>query len=149
MKVLVAVLILTGITNTGQTAAQQPTVPMAGSSITKSQERDLLKGLNSDDPAELTSTTRDLQRLSRSSPDYACDKFIIPLLHVLNDERHATCARVIAAGIFYEMRTQRGDFAIERNALFADDARVKRYCMMLARNRSMEQYASLSRPTSQ
>jgi hypothetical protein len=45
----------------------------------------------------------------------------------------------IAAMTLHELRSSRGDFAISRNAQFTDNPRVKRYCVILARTRLLEQ----------
>jgi hypothetical protein len=101
-------------------------------------EKILIKGFQSNDPEVLRNTTCTVRRLRQLAPEYGWDKCIIPLMHVLNAEEHDATARVIAAGILHELQTERGDFAISRNAQFSDDARVKRYCAILAKVRALE-----------
>jgi hypothetical protein len=48
-------------------------------------------------------------------------------MHILNGEDHTASARILAALTLHELHSARGDFAIARNAIFTDDARVKRY----------------------
>lgn len=101
-------------------------------------EKVLIKAFQSDDPEALRNATCNLRRLRHLVPGYDWDKCIIPLMHVLNAEEHDATARVIAAGILHELRTERGDFAISRNAQFSDDLRVKRYCAILSNARIVE-----------
>jgi len=101
-------------------------------------EKILIKGFQSDDPEVLRNATCTLRRLKQFAPGYDWDDCIIPLMHVLNAEEHDPTARVIAAGILHELQTERGDFAISRNAQFSDEMRVKRYCAVLAKVRSLE-----------
>jgi hypothetical protein len=63
-------------------------------------------------------------------------------MQVLNKETNDPAARVLAAMVLHELRSERGDFAISRNAQFTDDARVKRYCMILSRVRLLEKSKS-------
>jgi hypothetical protein len=107
-------------------------------------EKVLIKALQSDDPEVLRNVTCNLRRLRQLVPHYDWDKCIIPLMHVLNAEEHDAVARVIAAGILHELQTERGDFAISRNAQFSDDLRVRRYCSILARVRFIEKQKMLA-----
>lgn len=107
-------------------------------------EKVIIKAFQSDDPEALRNATCNLRRLRQLVPDYDWDKCIIPLMHVLNAEEHDATARVIAAGILHELRTERGDFAISRNAQFSDDIRVKRYCAILVKTRLLEKQKTLA-----
>jgi len=103
-------------------------------------EKILIKGFQSNDPEVLRNTTCTVRRLRQLTPEYDWDKCIIPLMHVLNAEEHDATARVIAAETLHELHTERGDFAISRNAQFSDDLRVKRYCAILANVRALEKH---------
>lgn len=107
-------------------------------------EKVIIKAFQSDDPEALRNATCNLRRLRQLVPDYDWDKCIIPLMHVLNAEEHDATARVIAAGILHELQTERGDFAISRNAQFSDDIRVKRYCAILVKARLFEKQKTLA-----
>lgn len=107
-------------------------------------ENVLIKAFQNDDPETLRNATCNLRRLRHLVPGYDWSKCIIPLMHVLNAEEHDATARVIAAGILHELQTERGDFAISRNAQFSDDLRVRRYCAILARARCAERQKVLA-----
>ena len=96
----------------------------------------LIQGLWSDDPIQLRGATFAVRRLMLRVPGYDWDQFIIPLMHVVNDDRHDTDARIMAAVILFDLKSERGDFLIARKAIFADDARLKRCCDRLTRARS-------------
>jgi hypothetical protein len=83
-----------------------------------------------------------LHRMIELNPSYEWSRCIIPLMQVLNKETNDPAARVLAAMVLHELRSERGDFAISRNAQFTDDARVKRYCMILSRVRLLEKSKS-------
>jgi hypothetical protein len=107
-------------------------------------EKILIKGFESNDPEALRSSTCTLRRLMQLAPNYDWTDCIIPLMHVLNTEEHDPAARVMAAGILHELGTERGDFAISRNAQYSDDLRVRRYCSILAKARSLEKSRMLA-----
>ena len=101
-------------------------------------EQSIAKGLESDAAAQQIDAAMMLHRVLGLVPVRDWDRCIIPLMRILNGEHNEPSARVLAAMVLHELRTERGDFAISRNALFTDDARVKRYCMILARTRLAE-----------
>ena len=107
-------------------------------------EKILIKGFQSDDPQALRNSTCTLRRLMQLAPNYDWTDCIIPLMHVLNAEEHDPTARVIAAGLLHVLGTERGDFAISRNAQFSDDLRVRRYCSILAKARSVEKHKTMA-----
>ena len=140
LAVLAAVAFLHGAACATQPRQSKDTLHLQVAKI----EKVLIKAFQSDDPEALRNATCNLRRLRQLVPTYDWEKCIIPLMHVLNAEEHDATARVIAAGILHELGSERGDFAISRNAQFSDDTRVKRYCSILAKARSLEKYRTLA-----
>lgn len=105
-------------------------------------EKCIVKGLESSETAQQIDAAMMLHRVRGQIPAHDWDRCIIPLMHILNGEDNQPSARLLAAMLLHELRTERGDFAISRNALFTDDARVKRYCTILARTRLLEKTKS-------
>jgi hypothetical protein len=100
-------------------------------------EKSIARSLESNSPTAML-----LHRAQALAPTYEWDRCIIPLMRILNRESNEASARLLAALLLHELRSERGDFAISRNALFTDDPRVKRYCTILARTRLLEKMKS-------
>ena len=101
-------------------------------------EKSIARGLESVDVAQQIDAAMLLHRVLGQVPAHEWDRCIIPLMHILNGENNNSSARLLAAMVWHELRSERGDFAISRNALFTDDGRVKRYCAILTRTRLIE-----------
>jgi hypothetical protein len=101
-------------------------------------EKDLIRALESNSPGLQTSAATTLIQMRKLVPNYAWSQSIIPLMRIVNGENYEADARIAAALALYELRTDRGDYSIVRNARFTSNARVKRYCTMLAVNRQFE-----------
>jgi hypothetical protein len=138
MKRFYRTLALVGMITLSQANGQQLTNQRALETTIAPMENDILTTLENEDAEELINATCNLRRLKTIAPWRNRERCIISLMHVLNDERHDPRARIIAAGMLHELRSDRADFAISRNALFADEVHVQRYCAMLSRNRSIE-----------
>jgi len=83
-----------------------------------------------------------LHRMIEIAPGHEWNRCVIPLMQILNRETNESASRVLAAMVLHELRSERGDFAISRNAQFTDDQRVKRYCTILTRTRLLEKIKS-------
>jgi hypothetical protein len=101
-------------------------------------EQKIARSLESPSPSAQFEAAMMLHRLKGLAPAHDWDRCIIPLMRILNGENNEPPNRLLAALVLHELRTERGDFAIARNAQFTDDARVKRYCMILSRTRLIE-----------
>jgi hypothetical protein len=101
-------------------------------------EKSIVTGLQSNEITQQVDATMLLHRVRDVVPAHNWDRCIIPLMHILNGDDNQPSVRLLAAMVLHELRTERGDFAISRNALFTDDARVKRYCTILTRTRLIE-----------
>lgn len=104
-------------------------------------ERDLIRAFESDIPGLQASAALALIQVKNEVPEYTWSRSIIPLMHIANDENKDAGVRIAAALALYELRTDRGDFLIARNARFTSDARVKHFCSLLAANRQLEKAA--------
>jgi hypothetical protein len=91
-------------------------------------EKGIARGLENKEAAQQIDAAMLLHRVLGQVPAHEWDRCIIPLMHILNGENNDASARLLAAMVLHELRSERGDFAISRNALFTDDQRVKRYC---------------------
>ena len=101
-------------------------------------EQELIAALESDIPGLQISAARTMRQLRECAPWYEWDASIIPLMHIVNREEHDAKARVSAAVALHELRSSRGDYAIQRMGQFASDSKVRRACFMLCRARQTE-----------
>ena len=101
-------------------------------------ERDLINAFQSNIPGLQTSAATTLLQVRRHAPEYSWSNSIIPLMRIVNDENMNADARIAAALALSELRTNRGDYSIVRNARFASNPRVKRFCSLLTANRQSE-----------
>ena len=138
MKRLIVILAAGSMACTTLCAQQ----PIEGSFYSQTQvdriEMSIAKGLESNEPSKQFDAAMMLHRMRGLAPAHDWDRCVIPLMHILNGEDNQPSARVLAAMVLHELRTERGDFAISRNALFTDEARVRRYCTILTRTRLIE-----------
>jgi len=119
--------------------ARQPTEQTLYSQVQIDRiEKSIARGLESKETAQQTDAAMMLHRMQGHVPAHEWDRCIIPLMRILNCEDNQPSVRLLAALVLHELRTERGDFAIARNALFTDDTRVKRYCTILTRTRLVE-----------
>ncbi len=144
MKRLLTVLIIAEFLGGNMISAQPAEVQTSRSDRIAAIEHLLLDGLWSDDPSQLRGATFAVRRLTLSSPDYDWDRFIIPLMHVVNDDRHDPGARIMAAVALHDLRSDRADFLIAQEARFCEDCCVRRYCQRLAHSRAAEQRGSFA-----
>lgn len=116
--------------------------PIEGAPLSIAQikhlETTIARSLESGSPQQQVEAAMLLQRMKARAPGHEWGRCIIPLMHILNGEQNEAPARLLAAMLLHELRSERGDFAISRNAQFTDDARVKRYCEILTRTRLIE-----------
>lgn len=101
-------------------------------------EKNLVKAFESNNPGLQSSAAIALIQIRKEAPEYTWSNSIIPLMCIVNGESNDACARIAAALALYELRTDRGDFLIARNALFTSNPRVKHFCSLLATNRQFE-----------
>lgn len=73
-----------------------------------------------------------VRELKAKAPDYSFSKVIIPLMKVLKDKSADRAARMMAALALHDVNSDRGNFAIKREAEMSDDDLLKTVCMNLA-----------------
>lgn len=135
MKKLLLLLILGCMS----TCVMLATEPKHSKSLTQAHlsviEGELVAALESDIPGLQISAARTMRQLHEQAPWYEWNSSIIPLMHIVNREEHDSQARVSAAIALHELRSSRGDFAIQRMGQFAANPKVQRVCFMLCRAR--------------
>jgi hypothetical protein len=136
-RLIVAFVLCTavyGLTIAGDNVAQR--------NLTSDQldriEQSLMVALESDSPNLQASAALTLMQMHAIVPSYDWSRTIIPLMHIVNCEEYEAPVRIAAARALHELRSSRGDFSITRNAQFASNPNVRRWCSMLATARRLE-----------
>ncbi len=79
--------------------------------------------------ASAAQTVRDLRALL---PEQEFTNVVIPLMRIVKDEDASVPVRTLAALALHDLKSARGDFAIERVALFSGNEHMRRLCTWLA-----------------
>ncbi len=95
-------------------------------------ETNLIVALNSGIPGMQSSAAQTLRELRLYNPDYDYSRSIIPLMRIVKSEGADTPARLCAVLALFDLRSDRGDYAITMTAKFSDNARVKTLCTWLS-----------------
>ena len=83
-------------------------------------EKSLISAMESNRPNLQASAAYTLLKLKTLVPGYSFSESIIPLMRIVKDESHEVGARVAAGLALHELRSERGDFAISREAKFTE-----------------------------
>jgi hypothetical protein len=138
MKRLITLISACLFASTQLLAGERPNNELSAQAKLERIEKNLINAFESDVPGLQSSAALTLRQLREVAPHYDWDRSIVPLMHIVNREEHDACARIAAAMVLHELRSSRGDWAIERTAQFADNPRVKRYCTILHKSRILE-----------
>ena len=103
-------------------------------------ERSLVLALESNSVGLRTSAAQTIRDLKVLIPERSFSRLVIPLMRIVKDHDADGCARVIAAIALHELRSAVGDFAISREAEFADCPKMRHICSWLAHYRHLEEH---------
>jgi hypothetical protein len=101
-------------------------------------EKNLVLAMESSSPSLQASAALVLKQVKTNVPEYGFSSTIIPLMRILKDEQREANVRIAAALSLQDLKSERGDFAIQRTAQFADNGRVKHICSWLTYQRLKE-----------
>lgn len=142
MKVAVVLALLCLFALPAATAVAQAdstSIPSLDQPLTKEKlaliEENLLRALESKSVGIWIGGAQVVRELKLKSPEYDFSKLIIPLMRILKDKQADRAARIMAALALYDINSERGNFAIERESQFDDDALFKTVCVNLAESR--------------
>lgn len=94
-------------------------------------ESNLIRTLESNVPGWQASAAQVIRDVKARVPEYDFARSIIPLMRILKDESQESGVRQMATLTLYEIGSERGAFAIEREAKFCDQPQLKRLCTWL------------------
>ena len=104
-------------------------------------EQNLAIALISDCPGMEASAALTMRQVKELAPDYEFKSLIIPLMHLVKDESASDASRIAAALALYDLKSERGDYAISQSARFTENPRVKKMFELLAYQRQLEKRA--------
>ena len=144
-KHLIFVVILSGIflaPSIVLSAGPEETYGKFSSDKLSQIEANLVVALTSENIGLQTSAANVLKQVRVYAPEYNFTGAIIPLMQIVKNEIYDVNARVAAALALHDLKSERGDFAIKRTAIFSDTEQVRHICKHLASERIAEKYSS-------
>ncbi len=107
-------------------------------------ERSLAMALRTPSPGMQASASQIVRDLKTLLPDQDFSLLIIPLMAVVKNEDADVSVRMVAALALYDLRSAKGDFAIERVGRFTHNDRLRHLCSWLSYNRTHERSSALN-----
>lgn len=98
-------------------------------------EANLVVALESNCPCLQASAAQVIRDVKAKAPEHNFSRSIIPLMRILKDEKAEVRVRQVAALTLHEIQSTRGDYAIQREAMFSDQPQLKRLCWWLTYDR--------------
>jgi HEAT repeat protein len=138
-KIMAGLVFAICISNFGFAKDPTTTDPRYTQENLKRIEKNLVLGIESSSPSLQASAALVLKQVKSVAPEYGFSSAIIPLMRILKDEQRETNVRIAAALSLQDLKSERGDFAIQRTAQFADNGRVKHICSWLTYQRLKEE----------
>ena len=94
-------------------------------------ETSLQNALESGNPGLQASAAQVAREVEARFPRYDFSALIIPLMRILKNEDGDAGTRILAALALHDLRSARGDYAIQGIAASTDDQRLKHLCRWL------------------
>jgi HEAT repeat protein len=135
---IVGLLFAIFIANIGLAKDPTTTDPRFTEEKLKRIEKNLVLAMESSSPSLQASAALVLKQVKTNVPEYGFSSAIIPLMRILKDEQKEANVRIAAALSLQDLKSERGDFAIQRTAQFSDNGRVKHICSWLTYQRLKE-----------
>ena len=102
-------------------------------------EDNLVKDLESEIPGVVIGGTQTVREMKKAVPTHDFSKLIIPLMRIVKDEEADRAARILAALALDEIDSERGNFAISREAEMSEDDVFKSLCSNLTKAKQAKQ----------
>ncbi len=101
-------------------------------------ETNLILALQNGYPEMQASAAQTLRELKMYNPEYSFSRSVIPLMKIAKSERDSTSARLCAILALFDLKSGRGDFAIQMTGKFSDNRKVRELCTWLTYVRQHE-----------
>ena len=127
-------LILACAQSSAQTAAADPPARFTEEKIALIEDN-LVKDLESTNPGVVIGGTQTVREMKKAVPAHDASKLIITLMRIVKDESADRAERILAALALDEIDSERGNFAISREAELSSDPVFKSLCANLTRSK--------------
>ncbi len=98
-------------------------------------EENLLNDLESPITGVVIGGAQTTREMKKAVPTHDFSKLIISLMRIVKDDKSDRASRILAALTLDELNSERGNFAISREAEFSTDPVFKSFCASLAQVR--------------
>jgi hypothetical protein len=99
-------------------------------------EKSLAMALRTPSPGMQASASQVIRDLKVLLPGQEFSLLIIPLMAIVKDENAETPVRMVAALALHDLRSGKGDFAIQQTARYAKSERLRHLCTWLTYERN-------------
>jgi len=132
---LITVLFLACLTVGRVSAGDGPDAPRFTDQKLEVIEANLKVALESASPGVQASAAQTVRDLKARAPHYEFASLVIPLMRIVKDGNAECGPRVLAALALHELKSELGDFPIQRTGRFTEDQRLKHVCTWLTYDR--------------
>ncbi|MGD0339211.1 MAG: hypothetical protein ABSB78_10520 [Bacteroidota bacterium] len=101
-------------------------------------ETNLIVALQSGYPGIESSAAQTLRELKAYNPGFSFSRSIIPLMRIVKSETADTRSRLCTILALYDLKSDRGDFAIAGMAKYSANQKVKKLCSWFMYTRQLE-----------
>ncbi len=98
-------------------------------------EDNLRNDLESSIPGVVIGGAQTTREMKKAVPTHDFSKLIISLMRIVKDDKSDRAARILAALTLDELNSERGNFAISREAEYSTDPIFKAFCSSLTKAR--------------
>ncbi|HLF13753.1 MAG TPA: hypothetical protein VI932_02545 [Bacteroidota bacterium] len=102
-------------------------------------EENLVRDLESPIVGVVIGGAQTVREMKKAVPAHDFSKLIIPLMRIVKDPNADRASRILSALALHEIDSERGNFAISREADLSTDEVFKTLCANLAKARALEQ----------
>lgn len=125
-----------------QTSSDVPFNPHNAVRLAQTKES-LVRALESASPGLQATAAQTVRELKAMLPDEPFSELIIPLMRVVKDPDAVVESRIMCALALHEIHSERGDFAIKGEAIYAENARFQYICAALTAEKQQEEMRAL------
>ena len=137
-----AILSLVVIVTTANGATKTDEVWFKGSTV-DAIEKSLAMALRTPSPGMQASASQVVRDLKVLLPDQDFSLLIIPLMAIVKNEDAEAPVRMVAALALHDLKSGKGDFAIQQMARFTSNERLKHLCSWLTYERRQQKAPAL------
>lgn len=148
MKSVLALCLALVIATAPLVRADEP-APRFTNATFEQTEQSMLIGLKSNNYYVMATIARTIKDLKTLYPEQSLGSMVIPLMGIVKNNQYPSFVRTTAAIALHDLRSARGDYAIQQTAVFTNDEKVKNVCTWLTYYRRLEKQTGFVSPTAE